>query len=175
MPIETVSFRDKLYPAFQANGNSPRFIKGFVDEICKADYDKGEFGYNVGCGKISWNYPEKAIPIDLEFDGGKYHALNLPKEGASYLAAYHLIEHLPNYVEALNYWYKVLKPGGNLLLYVPHPDQERWLPQFNPRHLHIMYPKDLAKTVEDIGFESVFYSERDLYWAFLIAASKPLK
>lgn len=172
MSIETIKFKDKKYLAFQANGNSVRFIKGFVDEICQADYNKGDFGFNIGCGKLEWNYPDKAIPIDIEFDNGKYHAMNLPKRGASYITAFHLLEHLPNYVEALKYWYDNLKVGGTIFLYLPHPEQERWLPQNNPRHLHTFYPKDLAKTIEDLGFKNVFYSERDLYWGFTVVGEK---
>lgn len=171
MSIKTITFRDKKYLAFQATGNSPRFVKGFVDEICKADYDKGEFGYNIGAGKPEWNYPEKAIPIDLEYPDD-FHALNLPKSGASYICAFHLLEHTPNYVEVLRYWYDNLKEGGTIFLYLPHPEQERWLPQFNHRHFHIFYPKDIAKCLEDLGFKNVFHSERDLYWGFTVVGEK---
>lgn len=172
MGIETIQFKDKSYPAFQANGNSPRFVKGFVDEVCKANYEEGEFGYNIGCGPKEWNYPIEAIPIDLIYDD-EYDAYNLPKSGASYICAHHLVEHLPDYVKALKYWYENLKQGGTIFLYLPHPDQERWLPQYNPKHFHIFYPKDIAKCLEDIGFKNVFYSERDLYWGFTVIGEKP--
>jgi len=170
--IETVEFKGKKYPKFQTNGNSLRFIKGFIDEVCKADYENDEFGYNIGCGKLEWNYPERAIPIDLEFENGLYHAFNLPKIGASYVVAGHLLEHLDNYVGALQYWKQVLKDGGVIVLYLPHPDQEYWLPQNNRKHIHIFYPKDIEKCLIDLGFKNVFVSERDLYHAFVAIAQK---
>jgi hypothetical protein len=171
MGIETIEFKGERYPKYLTNGNSARFVRGFVDEICKADYDKGEFGYNVGAGPKAWNYPEKAIPIDLAYKDG-YDALNLPKWGASYICAFHLLEHTERYVEVLEYWYNTLKEGGTVLLYLPHPDQKYWDPVFNRKHFHIFYPKDIAKTLVNLGFKNVFHSERDLYWGFLVVGEK---
>lgn len=170
MGIKTVEFNGVKYPAYQADGNSVRFVAPYIDEVCKADKDKGEFGYNIGCG--AWNYPPDAIPIDIILDDGKYHALNLPKPGASYVTALHLLEHLPNYVEALKYWTKNLKVGGTLFLFLPHRDQKRWLPQHNPRHLHIFYPEDIVECLKDLGYINIFYSERDLYHGFSVFGEK---
>ena len=52
----------------------------------------------------------------------------------------HTIEHLPDPSEAVKNWFRVLKPGGYLIIYLPHRDlyeKKKQLPsRFNPNHLN---------------------------------------
>lgn len=57
----------------------------------------------------------------------------------------HLLEHLPDVELALKNWWRVLKPGGYLLLYLPHRDlyeKKTTLPsRFNEDHAHFFLPE----------------------------------
>ncbi|MCA9400223.1 MAG: hypothetical protein KC713_01250, partial [Candidatus Omnitrophica bacterium] len=56
----------------------------------------------------------------------------------------HVLEHMTIPAVSLMNWWRVLKPGGYLLLYVPHRDfyeKKKYLPSnFNPDHKHFYLP-----------------------------------
>ena len=58
----------------------------------------------------------------------------------------HLLEHLPDVNLSLRNWWRVLKPGGYLILFLPHRDlyeKKKTLPsRFNPDHKHFFLPDD---------------------------------
>ena len=106
--IDTLSHEGNTYPAFQANGNAARFIMPFAKELLDGD------GYDIGCGNKDWALPG-AVPIDLAFDD-KWDAMNLPDGEVDYIFSSHCLEHIPDWVGALDYWSTKLKPGGILFL-----------------------------------------------------------
>jgi len=61
-----------------------------------------------------------ATGIDIDFPG--YDGLHLPFEDATQDAVFasHCLEHIVDYRTALREWFRVLKVGGYLLLFVPH-------------------------------------------------------
>ena len=77
-------------------------------------------------------------------------------DDASYDFVYssHLLEHLPDVELALSNWWRVLKPGGYLLLYLPHRDlyeKKTTLPsRFNEDHAHFFMP-ELDAAPDTIG------------------------
>lgn len=150
------SYRGRLYPDFIRHGNACRFVAPFAQELCRGT------GYDIGAGR--WPL-SGATPIELA-DGGD--AMDLPGGEVDYIFSSHCLEHLADPVAALEHWKSRLRTGGTLFLYLPHPDMEYWLPQFNRKHLHQWRPADMAKLVIDLGFVDVIHSERDLYWAFSV-------
>ena len=154
-------YRDKNYPSYIKHGNACSFIMPFARHFCKGE------GLDIG-GFDDWVFPG-AKPINITIDD-EYDAYNLPDKKYDFIFSSHTLEHLPNYVQALEYWKRHLKKGGVLFLYLPHPDMEYWNPQNNRKHFHMFYPEHIKKVLQDIKFKTVINSERDLYWAFSVVA-----
>lgn len=135
MPIETIEFNGKDYPLLQSEGFASQysfvFAKKFLDPVGVI--------YDIGFSNPEWQYPG-SIGIDINTKD-RYDAMNLPPIQADGIYSSHCLEHLPNYVAALNYWWLKLKPGGVLFLYLPNCEyQEYWRPFFNKKHLHLLSP-----------------------------------
>jgi len=81
---------------------------------------------------------ETAIGVGLDYPG--YDGTHLPFPDASQDAvlASHVLEHIPNYQDTLAEWFRVLKPGGFLVLFLPHKHLYEKRPDipslFNPDH-----------------------------------------
>jgi methyltransferase family protein len=149
-----------LYPSYLKTGNAKQFIAAVASHFCVGR------GVDVGCGK--WPL-SGALPIDLA-NGGD--AMHLPGGEYDYVFSSHCLEHLPNPVAAIEHWRECLKPGGVLLLYLPHPEMVYWLPQHCRKHLHSWWPIDMGRMVLDLGFRDVIHSERDLAWSFAVVGFK---
>jgi hypothetical protein len=92
-----------------------------------------------------------------------------------YIFSSHCLEHLPHWVNALDYWLSKIKNGGVLFLYLPHFDQEYWRPWHNRKHIHCFTPDIIKKYLQDnilINQETIFVSEKDLNYAFMAVAEK---
>lgn len=175
--IEKIAFKHLIYPGYQATGNAARFIMPFAMEFCKGK------GYDIGYGKLGWKLPG-AIGVDInDKRDGIFHALTLPdinpydsfshakEETADYIFSSHLLEHLPNWVDALNYWIPILKDGGVLFLYLPHYNQHYWRPWNNRKHIHILTHEILNDFFVDYCDDhnlkgEIYYSEKDLNDSF---------
>ena len=162
--IETILFKGDVYPAFQAKGYAAQFAIPYAMHVCKG------LGYDIGCMKKEWAFPG-AIPIDKSFFDGS-EALCLPFKGVDYIFSSHCLEHLDDWVEALNYWTSLIKPGGVLFLYLPHPEQKYWLPWFNRKHRHSFTPKLIKDYMIDHSYKNIFNSEIDLNHSFMIMGEK---
>lgn len=156
-------YKGKVYPEYLKGGSAARFIEPYAKELCKG------VGLDIG-GVFNWFLPgAKAVNV---FAGDNYDAYNIPDGEFDYIFSSHTLEHLPNPVKALEYWTQHIKPGGVLFLYLPHPDMEYWRPQNDRKHLHLFYPEDVRKLLEDLGYYPVFNSERDMYWSFTVVGFK---
>jgi len=71
----------------------------------------------------------------------------------------HTLEHIVDHKAALKEWWRVIKHGGKLVLYLPHKD---FYPNMgedgaNPTHVHDFLPVDIIETMEEIcGKENQF-------------------
>lgn len=153
------NYKGKLYPDYIKNGNACSHILPLAQQFCRGD------GLDIG-GTKEWNFPQ-AERINIDQKNG-YDALNLPNKKYDFIFSSHTLEHVDKYVQALEHWKTRLKIGGVLFMYLPHPDMEYWRPQNNRKHYHLFYPKDMMQTLEDLGFQQILCSERDLYWSFAI-------
>ena len=154
-------YKGGKYPEYLKMGNAAAFIAPMAQFFCNGR------GLDIGAGK----WPLRgAMPIDVDRGG---NAMSLPANAYDFIFSSHCLEHLPDYVAAIDHWKTRLKPGGVLFLYLPHPDMEYWLPQNNRKHLHQFRPGDIARVLRDLGFINVIFSERDLAWSFAVVGFMP--
>jgi ADP-heptose:LPS heptosyltransferase/predicted SAM-dependent methyltransferase len=65
----------------------------------------------------------------------------------------HLLEHIKDTRKTLKEWWRVIKPGGHLVLYLPHKE---FYPNIgekgsNPDHKHDFLPQDIIEHMEHVG------------------------
>lgn len=162
MPIDTILFKSKRYPLFQAEGFAAQFAFPFANRVLRGH------GLDIGCMNVDWSFPG-SHPIDISFDDD-YDAMNLPDGLFDYIFSSHCLEHLDNWVDALDYWKSKLDKGSVLFLYLPHPSQKYWLPWSNRKHIHILHPEIIEEYLHDRGWKNVFVSGCDLNNSFIAMA-----
>lgn len=165
MPIDVIEYKGKKYPKFQTQGFAAKFAFPFALEVCKG------IGADVGCNRIEWSLPG-SIPIDPVIDK-KFHATNFPQKELDYVFSSHCLEHVPNWVEAIDYWIDCLKYGGVLFLYLPDYSQEYWRPWNNRKHIHSFTPQMMRDFLQDKRtLRNIFVSGVDAYNSFTCFAQK---
>lgn len=162
--MDTILYKNQIYPAHQTIGNAAQFAIPYAKYYCQG------LGYDIGCMRKEWAFPG-SIPIDISFDDD-YDAMNLPQQEVDYIFSSHCLEHIPNWVDALEYWYSTLKKGGILFLYLPHYNQEYWRPWNNRKHLHIFTDEIIKDWMIHKEFINIFSSGRDLNDSFMIVGEK---
>jgi predicted SAM-dependent methyltransferase len=162
--MNTIHYRGENYPAFQAEGNASQFAIPFAKHFCKG------VGYDIGCNRLEWSFPG-STPIDLVFDN-EWDAYNLPEEKVDYIYSSHCLEHLTDWVKALDYWTSKLKKDGTLFLYLPHYNQKYWRPWNNRKHLHVFMPEILKDYLQDRYYTHIHISDRDLNDSFMVVGKK---
>ncbi len=114
--IETITFKGIYYPKLQSEGFASQYAFPFAQKILSGNI------IDIGCMRKEWSFPNSR-PIDIDFNDG-FHAMNLPLtfNGQQWDGVFtsHCLEHLDNYVEALEYWNSMLVEGGVLFLYLPN-------------------------------------------------------
>ena len=81
-----------------------------------------------------------------DFEHGDAQSLaGVPDESFDFVYSSHTLEHLPDPVSALQNWWRIIRPGGYLLLYIPHRDlyeKKLKLPsRWNSDHKHFFLPE----------------------------------
>lgn len=127
-------------------------------------YTRG-LGLDIGCGRAK-GYPHF---IGVDRDGAHLkHKTNLDADvvvedaarlpmfssgSMDFVFSSHLLEHLADTKVALAEWWRVLKPGGHLCLYLPHKDfyPNVGKPGANPDHKHDLLPADIEAIMSKIG------------------------
>lgn len=126
-------------------------------------YTKGR-GLDVGCG------PSQAFPHFTRVDNNKdtqlFNIQFVPdirtdadkldmfaSQSMDFVFSSHTLEHIKEHKKALREWWRVLKLGGYLCLYLPHKD---FYPNIgkegcNPDHVHDFLPQDIIDAMEEIG------------------------
>lgn len=141
--MELIKFKGRKYPKLQAEGFASQYAFTFAEKFCKGN------GLDIGYSKIEWKLPvsigidEGKIICQGYVEDGPYNAMNLFGLGMNdYIFSSHCLEHLPDYVAALDYWSTKLRAGCVLFLYLPNMDyQQYWQPENNRKHLHYISPK----------------------------------
>lgn len=163
--MQVIEFKGHKYPHFQSLGHASQFAIPFAKHICKGR------GLDIGCMKPEWAFPG-SIPIDIDFDD-PYDAYNLPEGIYDYVFSSHCLEHLPNWVDALDYWTEHIVPGGHLFLYLPDRSQRYWLPFHNRKHYHAFDGDIIKSYLENSGrYRNIFVSGVDANHSFTAFAEK---
>lgn len=139
---------------------NPQTSNGFESAKCRFDVlpflPRG--GLDIGCG------PRKVWPHMVGVDSGKDTELfgvpmqpdmvvgtaeRLPMFASDAIDAVfssHTLEHIDNWRAALAEWWRVVRPGGHLVLYLPHKDfyPNIGQPGANPDHKHDFLPADIV-------------------------------
>lgn len=115
--------------------HSRRAREGFFDTYCRGR------GLDIGYG----GDPVMRDVVGWDFEHGDAQLLHgLGDRTFDYVYSSHLLEHLPDCELALRNWWRVLRPGGYLILYLPHRDlyekKARLPSRFNDDHKHFFLP-----------------------------------
>jgi ADP-heptose:LPS heptosyltransferase/predicted SAM-dependent methyltransferase len=137
----------------------PTNPQGFESDKCRFDVlpflSRG--GMDIGCG------PKKVWPHMMGIDScvdtqlfGIQMKPDIVVKSAERLGLFadnaaenvfssHLLEHIEDWGAALREWWRIVKPGGHLVLYLPHADlyPNVGQPGANPDHKHDFTPADL--------------------------------
>lgn len=160
-----INFNGDKYPEFQSYGNAAQFAIPYAKYFCKG------VGIDIGCNNEEWSFPGSKC-IDIEFND-PWDAYNLPDEKYDYIFSSHCLEHLNDWVGALDYWTDHLKDdSGVLFLYLPHYDQKYWRPWNNRKHNHAFFPQIIVDYLTDSGYKNIIHSEKDLNHSFIVVAQK---
>jgi hypothetical protein len=163
--IETIQFKDTIYPKFQSIGNAAQFAIPYAKNVCTGR------GVDVGCNRLEWAFPG-AMPVDPVING--YDALHFPDDcnELDYIFSSHCLEHVDDWVDVLEYWTSRLKIKGVMFLYLPDYSQEYWRPWNNKKHKNIFSPQILSDYLKHSGYNNIFASQVDLNNAFMIIGER---
>lgn len=132
-------------------------------------------GLDIGCGGVNTDmrfYQENkivptAIGVDLARTNliGKADKLSwFTEECLDYVFSSHLLEHLPSPDKALKEWFRLLKSGGHLVMYLP---LEGFYPSVgkvgaNPDHKHNLNPQYILTWLRkgSLSFDILLIEER---------------
>lgn len=141
-------------------GNEAGKIAPFI-----VPYTRGR-GLDIGCG------PFKAFPHFIGVDSGKgwkgqdirrdwveteADDISLFADGSmDFVFSSHLLEHIEDTEKTLAEWWRVIRPGGHLVLYLPH---RAFYPNCggegaNPDHKHDFLPSEIQEWMETIAHDS---------------------
>lgn len=76
----------------------------------------------------------------------------------------HVIEHLHPYEQAVSEWFRVLKPGGILLVLTPNDQFSDPSVFQDESHVHIFNQKDLCRVMQQSGFSMIDRRSLGLPW-----------
>jgi len=137
-----IEFR-KFYRQRLASGFIDRFLSG------RKVLDIGFAGGDPHAVPIT----DDAIGVGLDYPGYDGTRLPFADESQHSILASHVLEHLGDYRENLAEWYRVLKVGGFLVLYVPHRDLYERRPElpsrWNGDHKRFYTPASLLAELEE--------------------------
>jgi len=136
------------------------------NEAAKVKYDIVPYtrgrGLDLGCGpfktfthfigvdnkhhhkRFGWNDFEPDVVVDT------CERLDLFADKCmDFVFSSHLLEHIEHFEDALREWWRVIKPGGHLVLYLPHKKLYPNIgqPGANPDHKHDFVPRDISEAM----------------------------
>ena len=118
-------------PGETTKAHSRRVREGFFEKYCKGE------GLDIGFG--SDLITKNAKGYDFEHGNAQY-LKGVKDNSYDFVYSSHTIEHLPDPYEGVKNWFRVVKPGGYMILYLPHRDlyeKKKTLPsRFNHDHRH---------------------------------------
>jgi len=135
------------------------------DEASKIRWELVEYtngrGLDLGCGQF------KAFPHFTGVDNGHHWGMKgvdvhvdtcenldiFASDSMDFIFSSHLLEHIANYKVSLKEWFRVLKVGGRLVLYLPHKELYPNIGEkgANPDHKNDFMPDDIIGAMKEVG------------------------
>ena len=127
--IRYLRFGRPAYSGETAKARRRREKEGFFPKYCKGRGLDIGYGGDLLCNNCD----------GFDFEDGDAQCLpNVPDESYDFINASHVLEHLIDPELALRRWSRVLKPGGYMIILVPHRDlyekRTRLPSRWNPDH-----------------------------------------
>ena len=104
------------------------------------------------------NARSKGLQVNL----GTLEAQRYPENHFDAVVMSHVIEHVHNPLRLTKECYRILKPGGRIVMVTPNGKswghrmfQDAWVGLDPPRHLHVFTPRSLCQLVERGGFQNL--------------------
>jgi SAM-dependent methyltransferase len=159
-----------FYPDYLTVGGASHAIFREALKFCRGS------GIDIGGG--FWPLPN-AVPVDKWCGPGLGRFTSDFKDGSlDYIFSSHCLEHIENWLEALEEWVKKLKPGGIIFLYLPHPDCAIWRPGspfVGNGHKWIPFPQVIKRALQELGFEILQFDDGpDAMQSFHVCARKKM-
>ena len=157
---------EKRYPEFLNCGNAAEYIKRQAKQYMKSHFA------DVGCS--AWPIPN-GIPVDTS---NRQVIEKAPDGFFSGVFSSHCLEHIVEWAIELNLWHRIIRDGGYMFLYLPHPRAEVWHAKtgswVGSNHVWNPEPVTLVQYLKEVlGMQIVEYtSRRDPLWSFHIVARK---
>lgn len=102
-----------------AKARARREREGFFEKYCQGK------GIDIGVGRLNCGAIDPVTPDAFPWDidnGDATYLTGIQDADFDWVYSSHCLEHLSNPVLALMNWWRILRPGGHLILYVPHRD-----------------------------------------------------
>ncbi|MBI2902072.1 MAG: class I SAM-dependent methyltransferase [Candidatus Methylomirabilis oxyfera] len=119
-------------------------------------------GHGIDVGAGSWPLPG-AIPTDVaRGPGAGTRVPDFDDESLDYVFSSHCLEHIDNWREALGEWFRKLRPGGIIFLYLPHPECAIWHPGspfVGDGHKWIPTPEIIGRTLSELGCDIIQFDD----------------
>ena len=138
-------------------GNAKQFVEKKAYKYCIGK------GLDVGAGRFPLN---GSIPVDI-VNGNNAINLEFENNSMDYVFSSHCLEHIEQYQRALSEMERVLKPGGFLFLYLPHPDYLPWRKENLSWHKQDLYPKQIEKDLLKLDLKKIYCKEKDFYFGHI--------
>ncbi len=135
---------------------------------------------DIGCGSGDWlkrmcelgwrgegtDFDAAAVDIartnGLQVHYGALKDLDFPRDTFDAITMNHVIEHVPDPIALIAECWRILKPGGRIVLATPNIEslghrifKEHWRGLEPPRHLHVLSPASVYECLTAVGFKSV--------------------
>jgi SAM-dependent methyltransferase len=161
------------------------------EEVRQLKANPGGLLLDVGCGSGDWlvqmrelgwavqglDFDDKAVAAardrGLAISSGSLESQRYPSAHFDVVTLNHVVEHLPDALATLSECYRILKPGGILVLYTPNSVslghavfRSHWRGLEPPRHLHIFGPLSLGTLLHQAGFQDcrITTANSEFYW-----------
>jgi SAM-dependent methyltransferase len=143
-------------PRFEKPGRMLDLGCGSGEFVAQAQR-RGWDAYGVDISEAAAEIGRKA---GLSIIGGTLESAHFPDQHFNYVRSNHSFEHIPHPHETLDEIYRILKPGGTLLIGVPNIDswtarkfREHWWFLCSPVHPFLYSPSTLSSLLEKHSFK----------------------
>jgi len=113
---------------------------------------------------------------------GTLEEAQFPEGSFDAIVMNHVFEHVPDPIALLKECYRLLSPGGNLMLAMPNLDslghwifRQHWVALDPPRHLYLWRVATLSKVLRDTGFRVLRCMPHPNGAAFIYSASQQIR